>query len=156
MADVASLTAEHRRFVGFWKLVSNERRNQKGELLSSNPGQFGYIIYTRAGFMMVHMVQPNRKRYAGVQPTAPEARETLRTYTNYFGPFYIHEADGYVVHDQFGSLGAGRTSPSPQQRFYRFVGNRLLLQPPTTYNADGSSAQGTITWERVDGGAATQ
>jgi hypothetical protein len=156
MPDVASPTAEHRRFVGFWKLVSNERRNDKGELLSSNPGQYGYIIYTAAGFMTVHMVQPNRKPYASAQPTPQEARQALQTYTNYFGPFYIHETDGYVVHDQFGSVSVGRTSPSPQQRYYRFSGDRLLLQPPKTYNADGTSSQGTITWERVGGDGGTR
>ena len=147
--DLPNMTAEQRKFVGFWKLISNERRNDKGEVLSSNPGQHGYIIYTAAGFMTVHMVQPRRKPYAGNQPTPEEARQNLRTYTNYFGPFYVHEADGYVVHDQYGSLSNGRTSPSPQQRYYRFVGNRLLLQPPKTYNPDNTWTQGTITWEKA-------
>ncbi|MQA31700.1 MAG: hypothetical protein GEU82_18010 [Luteitalea sp.] len=73
-----------------------------------------------------------------------------------FGPFYVHQSDGYVVHDQFGSVGAGRNSPSPQQRFYRFTGSRLLLQPPATHNADGTTAQGTITWERVGGDRGTR
>jgi hypothetical protein len=155
MPDLANPTAEQRQFVGFWKLVSNERRNQKGEVVASNPGQSGYIIYTRAGFMAVHMVQPGRKPYASAQPTPQEALQNLRTYTNYFGPFYVHEADGYVVHDQFGSASAGRNSPSPQKRFFRFVGNRLLLQPPPTYNAD-DTITGTITWERVSGGPATR
>lgn len=152
LPDMANLTAEHRRFLGFWKLVSNERRNEKGELVASNPGQTGYIIYTPAGFMMVHMMQPNRKANAGAQPTGEEAREALRTYTNYFGPFYIHETDGYVVHDQVGTVNVGRNGPSPQQRFYRMPGNRLLLQPPATYTPDGHTLQGTITWEHVDGG----
>lgn len=154
--DLPNPTAEHRRFNAFWKLISNERRNDKGEVLGSNPGQFGYIIYTPAGFMMVHMVQPNRKPYAAAQPTAAEARQTLRTYTNYFGPFYIHETDGYVVHDQVGSLGVGRIGPAPQQRFYRFAANRLLLQPPPTFPAEGGVISGTITWERVDGGQGTR
>jgi hypothetical protein len=156
MADLPDLTGEQRRFVGFWKLVSNERRNENRELLSSNEGQTGYIIYTPAGFMMVHMMQPGRRPYAGAQPTPEEARQALRTYTNYFGPFYVHEADGYVVHDQVGTLNVGRNGPSPQQRFYRFEGNRLLLQPPTTYTADGHTLQGTITWERVGGAAGTR
>jgi hypothetical protein len=102
--------------------------------------------------MMVHMVQPDRKPYAGAQPTPQEARQTMRTYTNYFGPFYIHEADGYVVHDQVGSLSVGRTGPSPQQRFYQLSGKRLLLKPPPTFTPDGPTIQGTITWEHVDGG----
>lgn len=154
--DLANPTAEQRKFFGFWKLISNERRNAKGEVLSSNPGQFGYIIYTPAGFMMVHMVQPDRKPYAAAQPTAAEARQTLRTYTNYFGPFYVHETDGYVVHDQFGSLGIGRIGPSPQQRFYRFEGRRLLLQPPPTFMPEGDTLTGTITWEKVEGDRATR
>jgi hypothetical protein len=124
--------------------------------VSSNEGQTGYIIYTPAGFMMVHMVRPNRKAYAGSQPTAEEALQTLRTYSNYFGPFYLHETDGYVVHDQIGNLNVGRNGPSPQQRFYRLSGNRLVLQPPPTYSADGHTLQGTITWERVGGSAGTR
>ena len=155
MPDLTNPTAEQKKFVGFWKLVSTERRIDEGETARANPGQTGYIIYTAAGFMTVHMVQPDRKPYAAAQPTPQEARQNLRTYTNYFGPFYVHEADGYVVHDQFGSLGVGRNGYSPQQRFYRFVGNRLLLQPPATYNADGTVTRSTITWEKVGRAAGT-
>ena len=156
VADLPDMSAEHRRFVGFWKLVSNERRDENRELVSSNEGQTGYIIYTSAGFMMVHMMQPNRKAYAGAQPTPDEARRALRTYANYFGPFYVHETDGYVVHDQVGTLNVGRNGPSPQQRFYRIVGNRLVLQPPPTNTPDGHVLQATITWERVGGDAGTR
>jgi Lipocalin-like domain len=156
MADMPNLTAEHRRFMGVWKLVSSERRNENRELVSSNEGQTGYIIYMPAGFMTVHMMQPNRKAYGGSEPTGEEARQALRTYTNYFGPFYIHETDGYVVHDQVGTVNLGRNGPSPQQRFYRFSGKRLVLQPPITYAPDGHELQGTITWEHVDGGAGTR
>jgi hypothetical protein len=152
--EMPNLTAEHRRFLGFWKLVSNERRNEQGELAASNPGQTGYIIYTSAGFMMVQMMQPNRKPPAGAQLTPEEARLTITTYTNYFGPFYIHETDGYVVHDQVGTLNMGRNGPAPQQRFYQFSGKRLLLKPPPTYAPDGHTIQGTITWEHVDGDGA--
>jgi hypothetical protein len=150
MPDAPNLTAEQRRFVGFWKLVSNERRNETGELASSNPGQTGYIIYTPAGVMMVHMIQPNRKPYAGAQPTPDEARQAIRTYTNYFGPFYVHDVDGYVVHDQVGTLNVGRNGPSPQQRFYQFSGKQLMLHPPANYTPDGHTIEGTITWAHVD------
>lgn len=149
MPDLASPTAEQRKFFGFWKLVSNERKNQKGEILASNPGQTGYIIYTPAGFMMVHMVQPNRRKYAGAQPTGAEAKDVLAKYTNYFGPFIVHQTDGYVVHDQFGSVNVGRNGYGPLQRFYTFTGNRLLLQPPKTDTPEGQTLQGTITWEKA-------
>ena len=154
--DLPNPTAEDRRFFGFFKLVSNERRNEAGELILSNRGQTGYIIYTPAGFMMVHMMQPDRKPYSGSQPTPEEARQALRTYTNYFGPFYLHESDGYVVHDQVGTLNVGRNGPSPQQRFYQLSGKRLLLKPPPTYTPDGQAVRGTITWEHVDGNGGTR
>lgn len=150
MPEVATITPEHKKFIGFWKLVSNERRDDKGTLVGSNPGQTGYIIYTAAGFMMVHMVQPNRKPFAGAQPTPAEAGQALRTYTNYFGPFHIHESDGYVVHDQVGTANMGRIGPSPQQRWYTFKGNQLLLQPPPAFAQGGPTVQGTITWQKVD------
>ena len=154
--DLPNPTAEHRRFFGFFKLVSNERRSETGELVLSNPGQTGYIIYTPAGFMMVHMMQPDRKPYSGAQPTPEEARQALRTYTNYFGPFYIHETDGYVVHDQVGTLNMGRNGPNPLQRFYQLSGTRLLLKPPATFTPDGRTVQGTITWEHVGGDRGTR
>jgi hypothetical protein len=153
--DLTHPSADQSRFFGFWKLVSNERRDERGALVSSNPGQTGYIIYTRAGFMAVHMMQPNRKPYAGAQATPEEARATIGTYTNYFGPFYVHEADGYIVHDQFGTLNLGRNGPGPLQRFYQMTGRRLLLKPPPTYTPDGHTIQGTITWERADAGGST-
>ena len=145
----ANLNAEQRKFVGFWKLVSNERKDETGKVLGSNPGQTGYIIYTPAAFMMVQMMQPNRKPYAGADPTPDEALQTIRTYTNYLGPFYVHQSDGYVIHDQVATLNMGRIGPSPQQRWYQFVGNRLLLQPPPTFTPDGHTTTGTITWEKV-------
>lgn len=148
--DLPTLSAEHQKFVGFWKLVSNERKDDTGKIVASNPGQTGYIIYTRAGFMMVHMVQPNRTAYAAAQPTTGEAVQALRAYTNYFGPFYIHESDGYVVHDQVGTANMGRIGPAPQQRFYQFAGKRLLLRPPPAFSEGGPTVQGTITWEKVD------
>jgi len=155
MPDV-NLTAEQRKFVGFWKEVSFERKDETGKVLSANPGQTGYIIYTAAGFMMVHMMQPNRKPYGAAQPTADEALQTIRTYTNYFGPFYVHQSDGYVVHDQVGTLNMGRIGPSPQQRWYQFVGNRLVLQPPPTYQPDGHVIRGTIVWEKAPGVTGTR
>jgi hypothetical protein len=150
LPDLPVLTAEHRRFVGFWKLVSNDRRDEAGTLVASNPGQTGYIIYTHAGFMMVHMVQPNRKPFAAAQPTVAEAGQALRTYANYFGPFHIHEADGYVVHDQVGTANMGRIGPAPQQRFYQLTGKRLLLRPPPAFTPGAPTVQGTITWEQAE------
>jgi hypothetical protein len=155
LPDLPNLTAGQQQFIGFWKLVSNERHNEKGDLLTATPGATGYIIYTAAGQMMVHMVQPNRKKYAGSQPTGEEAKETIRTYANYVGPFYLHESDRYIVYDQVGTLSMGRNGPGPLQRCYEFSGKRLQLKPPMTI-VNGQTVQDTITWERAAAAAASQ
>ena len=152
--DLTALTSAHRRFIGFWKLVSNERRNTKGALVSSNPGQTGYIIYTASGHMMVHMMRPERKKYTAAQPTPGEAAEALRTYTNYFGPYTLHEAERYIVHHRIGLTNPSQIG-SDAQRFYEFSGQRLMLKPPPA-TVDGEPVQGTITWERVSGDGASR
>jgi hypothetical protein len=97
---------------------------------------------------MVHMVQPDRRKYNGDQPTGEEAKAAIRTYANYVGPFYLHESDRYIVYDQVGTLSMGRNGPGPLQRFYNFSGNRLQLKPPLAM-VNGQTVQDTITWERA-------
>ena len=66
--NLPELTDEHRRFIGFWKQVSSERRLPNGELVEpdsgSNPGRGGFLIYTASGHMAVHLMDPGRNRYA--------------------------------------------------------------------------------------------
>lgn len=147
LSDLETLTPTHRRFIGFWKFVSNDRRKASGELVSSNPGQTGFIIYTSSGHMAVHMMRPGRTRYAGVQPTPEEARAALSTYTSYFGPYTIHEAERYVVHHRIGITNPGQIG-TDAQRFYEFSGKRLILQPPPT-KVDGQEVRSFITWEHI-------
>src|SRR5262245_35233256 len=52
--DLPNLTPLHRKLIGFWKLLAFERRNAKGELLSSNFGWTGFLVYTPSGHVMVH------------------------------------------------------------------------------------------------------
>jgi hypothetical protein len=145
--DLPDLTPMHRRFIGFWRLVSNERRNGKGELVSSNPGQTGFIVYTSTGHMMAHLMRADRKPYAAAQPTGEEAIAALRTYASYFGPYTIHEQDRYVVHHRIGIINPGQIG-SDAKRHFEFSDGRLTLRPPPT-TLDGQEVQGTITWERL-------
>jgi hypothetical protein len=154
LPDLTTLTPTHRRLIGFWKLISNEQRNAKGEVTSSNPGQTGYIIYTASGHMMVHIMQPDRKRPAGQQPTAEETMATLRSYASYFGPYTVHEPERYVVHHRIGIINPGQIG-TDAQRFYEFSGRRLILKPPPT-KANNQEVQGTITWERLSADPGTR
>ena len=156
MPNRANLTPLERRFLGFRKLVVNEIKNDKGEVLPGPSGgvdaggtaafsdQTGYIVYSAAGAMIVHMMQPNRPKYAGARPTGAEAQEILRTYNTYFGTWVVNEADGVVVHERAGSFKPNTIADVPRKSV--FEGKRLtLMPPPTTQN--GVTRQGYLSWE---------
>jgi hypothetical protein len=157
--DQETLTATHRRLIGFWKLVPNE--GDKAPAAPNQDQRRGYIIYTASGNMAVHIMPAGRPRYTGAEPSGEEAKTALRGYTCYFGPYTVNEKDGYVVHQRIG-----HTIPSSigtnAQRFYEFKGNRLVLSfvsttftVPTTIQAAKAEGRepGTITWERISGRA---
>ena len=146
--DLPNLTPTHRMLIGFWKLISLERRNAKGELLSSNPGQTGFIVYTASGHVMVHMMQPYRRRNVGPSPTPEETMATYRSYTSYFGSYTVDEADGFVVHHLAGALNPG-VAGTDFQRFFELSGKRLILKPPAAKDSSGGAVMTAITWERL-------
>jgi hypothetical protein len=145
--DLPNLTPTHRKLIGFWKLISMERRNAKGELSSLSPGMTGFIVYTASGHVMVHMMQPYRRRTVGETPTPEETMATYRSYTSYFGPYTVNESDNYVVHHLAGAINSGNVG-TDFQRFLEFSGRRLILKPPVTKTGDGA-VQTMITWERL-------
>ena len=146
--DLASLTPTHRKLIGFWKLISLERRNAKGELSISNPGMTGFLVYTASGHVMVHMMDPYRRRNAGDTPTPDETMATYRTYTSYFGPYTVNESSGYVVHHLTAAFNSGDEG-TDFQRFIEFAGKRLTLKPPATKDANGDPLQMSLVWERL-------
>ena len=117
--DLPNLTPTHRKLIGFWKLISLERRNAKGELLVSNPGMTGFLVYTASGHVMVHMMDPYRRRNVGETPTPEETMATYRSYTSYFGPYTVNESGGYVVHHLAAAFNSG-VEGTDFQRFLEF------------------------------------
>jgi hypothetical protein len=146
--DLPNLTPTHRKLIGFWKLISMESHNAKGELMSSNPGMTGFIVYTASGHVMVHMMRPYRRRNAGGLQTPEETMAAYRSYTSYFGPYTVNESEKYLVHHLVGAINSGNVG-SDFQRFFEFAGNSLILKVPVTKNANGEEVHMTITWERL-------
>ena len=146
--DLPNLTPTHRKLIGFWKLISIERRNSKGELSISNPGMTGFLVYTASGHVMVHMMDPYRRRNVGETPTADETMATYRSYTSYFGPYTVNEAGGYVVHHLAAAFNSG-VEGTDFQRFLEFSGKRLVLKPPVTKDGTGQDVQTSLIWERL-------
>ena len=90
--DLPNLTPMHRKLIGFWKLISFDRRNAKGEVSSADPAWTGFLVYTASGHVMVHMMQPYRRRNVGASPTPEETMAAYRSYTSYFGPYTVNES----------------------------------------------------------------
>jgi hypothetical protein len=152
----APLSAEAKKFVGFYKLLYTDSYRMKdgkevfhGDKNEARAGT-SYIIYTPTGHMMVHLM-PNsgRKPYAGAQPTPEESLAAYRSYSGYFGRFapYENHTPRFVVHSQLGSLNPG--GYSDQWRFYEFTGNVLRLGGPPSLNENGELAGGHLYWERL-------
>ncbi len=143
-----STTRIEDRFVGTWSFVSIERRNDKGEVVPfENPFTDGLIMYTPTGRMSVQLMRGGRQEYAGDRPTDEEAQAALATYTAYYGPFTVNEAEGTVTHHRQTHLNPG--SVLDVVRAYRFSGNRLMLKPPSRV-VNGEELTTTLTWERIE------
>ena len=83
MAD-APLSAEGKKFVGFWRLLYTDSYRTKdgkevfhGDRVETRAGT-SYIIYAASGHMMVHLMnREGRTPYAGPQPTPAESLAAL-------------------------------------------------------------------------------
>ncbi|MBM3771104.1 MAG: lipocalin-like domain-containing protein [Acidimicrobiia bacterium] len=154
MAD-APLSAEAKKFIGFWRLhytdsyrAKNGKEVFHGDRVERRAGT-SYIIYAPSGHMMVHLMnKEGRTKYAGTQPTPDEAFQAYRSYTGYFGRFITYENHNppFVYHSQQGSMNPG--GYSEQKRFYQLTGNVLRLAPPPSLNDAGEMTQGHLYWEK--------
>ena len=148
LPDLADLTNEGRRFIGFWQFDRLERRNEVGETVPvERTWVDGFIIYTASGHMAVHLVRPDREPFAEGRATAEEATAAIRTYISYFGPYTIHADDGYVVHHRSGCWYPSCMS-TDAQRFYEFGDGTLTLQPPAR-EVEGQMVQDSLVWRRI-------
>ncbi len=148
LADLADLTDEHRRFLGFWEFSRLDRTDDSGAALPvQRTYEDGFIIYTASGHMAVHLVRPGRDLFAEGRPTAEEAAAAMGTYVSYFGPYTIHADEGFVVHQRPGCWFPGCIG-SDARRGYEFGDGTLTLRPPAR-EVDGATVQDALTWERI-------
>jgi hypothetical protein len=149
------LSAEARKFVGFYKLLYTDTLRMKGdkEISHENRSEVqagSAILYTASGHMMAHLMnRENRIKYAGAEATADEA---LRTggYSGYFGRFTTFEnyKPIFVLHNQQGTPNAANNFVDATKRFYQFTGNVLRLGTPPATNAEGITSFNHLYWER--------
>jgi len=153
----APLSAEAKKFVGFYKLLYTDSYREKdgkevfhGDKVYTRANT-SWIIYTPTGHMMVHLMNNSgRTKYAAAQPTPEEALAAYRSYTGYFGRFTTYEnyQPQFVMHNQQGTTAPGGDVDATK-RFYVFTGNVLRLGGPPTLNPAGEMAGGHLYWERL-------
>ncbi len=146
----ADLTPEQQKFVGFWQIQNVERRSADGESLETRQWENGYIIYTAAGHMQVHLERPARPRYASSPPGDDEVVAAVSSHTSYFGPFSVDETAQLVTHERVGSTTPSDGRPAPLLRNYEFRDNLLILSPVPAAD-DASAARTYLSWERMGG-----
>lgn len=146
--DLPQLTATHQKLVGFWNVISDERRTASGEVYSSRPVELGYLAYSAVGRMGFHLLEPNRQRWVGARPTPDEAKDALTSYTAYTGLYSIDEAKHLVTHQGVGHIGGQHAADA--QYSYDLSGNRLVLSSPLM-TVNGQQLREVITTERISG-----
>ncbi|HZF15024.1 MAG TPA: lipocalin-like domain-containing protein [Steroidobacteraceae bacterium] len=138
------------RLVGCWRLVSYEGKSADGRItLDYGPTPHGRLMYDASGHMSVHLLTPDRKKFASgdfLRPTPEELREAFDGYFGYYGRYTVDEKAGIVTHHVEGAaypnyIGTG------QRRLFKLEGDRLILKTPPE-RAAGNDVIYSIVWQR--------
>ncbi len=136
------------RFVGTWKLVSNEHRSDTETTYPYGKDALGYIMYTSDGYMSVAIMSRNRRRFTSADMAGAAVEEkaaAASAYFSYCGKYKVEE--GKVIHVVELSLYPN-TAGENVERFYRFEGDKLILNSKPTI-VEGKKRTTIITWQRV-------
>jgi hypothetical protein len=154
-APAGATTADARnKFVGVWKLVSGESRDQ-------NTGQVHYpwgtqpvgrLMYDDAGRVFAQLMDPGRRPVGGMAnrggaaaiatASADDMREMLTGFNAYFGTFEVGEPARTVIHHLESALIPSLVG-SDQRRKYEFSGGNQLIMLNTA-----SQASYRLVWQR--------
>jgi hypothetical protein len=144
------LSPAHRRLIGFWQHVMEQRVTVSDKVLSENHRAPSVIVYTPSGYVGVHFPPLNRARFAADQPTPQEALTAIRGYVTYFGSYTLYP--GAVFHHQLAVLGPGQGNTL--RRYFEITGEQIRLRfPPAQVQGQGEEARTIVTLKRLSGEA---
>ena len=146
--------AERKKFIGVWKLISGESRDEvTGEVRypwGRNP--VGKLSYDEAGRVFVQLMNPGRRSVGGVAnrgaaaaiaaASADDMREMLTGFNAYFGTFEVDEPTRTVIHHLQSALIPSWVG-SDQRRKYEFFGRDQLILLNSASQADYR-----LVWQR--------
>jgi hypothetical protein len=136
--------------VGTWRLASFESRDALGvPRLPMGRAVVGQLMYDRSGRMSMHIMRPDRPRFASgdrAAGTDAEVRAAFVGYLAYFGRYTVDVGGGVLTHHvdgaSFPDWVGGR-----QVRRFALDGNRLTITTPSML-AGGRDLTTVLTWER--------
>lgn len=141
----ASPSAQTNPFVGTWKLISLERHNADGTLVTGvNPvggvDPTGIVMYDAAGHVSLQIMPSGRARTPGSPALTPE--QTLFGYVAYYGTYTLDQANRIMTVKFDGALSPTMLGTTGQ-RYYEINGNRMKFRPSLATGAN------ELTWERI-------
>jgi hypothetical protein len=154
--SATSTAAERKKFIGMWKLISGESKDQvSGKVLypwGKNP--FGRLLYDEAGRVFVQLMNPGRRSVGGISnrgaaaaiasSSADDMRAMLTGFNAYYGTFDVDQAAGTVIHHLQSALIPSWVG-TDQRRRYEFSAAGELIILNTASGADYK-----LVWQRDD------
>src|SRR6266567_4898224 len=152
--QAATSAAERKKFIGMWKLISGESKDQvTGEVLYPwGKKPFGRLLYDEAGRVFVQLMNPGRRSVGGISnrgaavaiasSSADDMREMLTGFNAYFGTFDVDQAARTVIHHLQSALIPSWVG-TDQRRTYEFSGPDEFVMLNTA-----SEAAYRLVWHR--------
>ncbi len=139
------------QLVGIWKLVSYEFRLADGIVVRPmGRGVQGILIYDASGVMALHIMDPERQKFASgdwLRGTPAEIQSAFEGTMAYYGTFEVNATTGTVVHHIEGSSFPNWVGVDREQSF-ELAAERLTLMTLPMALA-GEQAVGYLTWQRA-------
>lgn len=136
--------------IGTWALVSwtyNDADGNEIDYFGENPT--GILMYTESGYMSVHIMRENRKKFAKegmYDGTSEEIVEAFTTYFAYFGTF-VEKEPGVLQHTVKGGTFPNWLG-NIEERYGKIEGDRMILSTPPIPTG-GHNIVFNVVWKRT-------
>ncbi len=140
------------RFIGNWKLVTNEFKRANGELFHPmSQDAEGLLIFTADDYMSVQIMRPNRPTFSSssqFKGSLPEIRSAFEGYIAYYGTYEIDVENQRLINHVQGSWFPNWVG-TKQIRYYQFDRDKIIFRTPSIPEKTGDTT-GTLIWRKID------
>jgi len=146
----SSTSADSKRIVGTWRLVSFESRSAGEIRYPMGRVAAGQLNYDEMGNVSAHIMDPTRPAFASEDRAAgtdAEVRKAFVGYLAYYGTYDLDETKRTVTHHIDGASFPNWIGRD-QVRIYRLDGDRLTITTPPI-RAGGEDLITVLVWERT-------